>query len=74
MAINNVSVQYNGGFLPDIIYTVDPMLLPSRNPLNAMKRFRVCSPRSHLNVLTFFSPDWGMHRRFRRVLITKYAA
>ena len=28
MAIN-VSVQYNGGLLPDIIYyTVDPMLLP----------------------------------------------
>ena len=33
MAIN-VSVQYNGGLLPDInIYYVDPMLLPSgRNP------------------------------------------
>ena len=36
MAIN-VSVQYDGGFLPDIIlltqcYTVDPMLLPSGNP------------------------------------------
>ena len=29
MAIN-VSVQYDGGFLPDI--TVDPMLLPSGNP------------------------------------------
>ena len=31
MAIN-VSVQYEGGLLPDIIMTVDPMLLPSGNP------------------------------------------
>ena len=32
MAIN-VSVHHNGGFLPDIYYTVDPMLLPSgKNP------------------------------------------
>ena len=29
----NMSVQYNGGFLPDITYTVDPRLLPSRNPV-----------------------------------------
>ena len=33
MAIN-VSVQYNGGFLPDIpYYTVDPMLLPLGDPI-----------------------------------------
>ena len=32
MAIN-VSVQYNGGLLSDIIlFTVDPMLLPWGNP------------------------------------------
>ena len=31
MAIN-VSVQYNGGLLPDIIDTVDSMLLPLENP------------------------------------------
>ena len=31
MAIN-VSVQHNGGFLPGVILTVDPMLLPSSNP------------------------------------------
>ena len=31
MAIN-ISVQYNGGFLPDIILTVDPRLPPSGNP------------------------------------------
>ena len=29
----NISVQYNGGFLPDIIYTVDPRLLPLENPV-----------------------------------------
>ena len=28
----NVSVQYDGGVLPDIILAVDPMLLPSGNP------------------------------------------
>ena len=32
MAIN-VSVQYNGGFLSDIPYTVDPMLLPLGDPI-----------------------------------------
>ena len=31
MAIN-VSVQSNGGLLPDIILMIDPMLLPSGNP------------------------------------------
>ena len=73
MAINNVSVQYNGGLLPDIILLTQ-CYYHRGTRLNAMKRFRVCSPRSHLNVLTFFPPDWGMHRRFRRVLVTKYAA
>ena len=33
MAIINVSVQYSGELLPDIIhYTVDPRLLPLGNP------------------------------------------
>ena len=31
MAIN-VSVQYNGGLLPDIILLTQPRLLPSGNP------------------------------------------
>ena len=67
MAIN-VSVQYTGGPLPDII------LLTQCNyhrgiRLNAMKRFCICSLYSHLNVLTFPSPDWGMLRRSRRILI-----
>ena len=29
----NISVQYNGGFLPDIILSVDPRLLPLGNPV-----------------------------------------
>ena len=40
----NVSVQYNGGLLPDI--TVDPMIFPIGEPVyqvNAMKRFCICS-------------------------------
>ena len=28
-----VGVQYNGGFLPDMRLFVDPMLLPSGNPM-----------------------------------------
>ena len=32
MVINIISVQYNGGLLPDIILSVDPWLLPLGNP------------------------------------------
>ena len=74
MAINNVSVQYNGELLPAIILSTQCYYHHRATCLNAIKRFCVCSPWSHLNVLTFFPPDWGMLRRSRRVLITKYAA
>ena len=49
MAINVVSVQYDGGFLLDI----DPMLPTLGNPFNPTSfcRYNQCS---HLNVLTFF--------------------
>ena len=67
MAIN-VSVQYNGGLLPDIILLTQ-CYCHRGTRLNAMKRFCICSLRSHLNVLTFFPPDWGMLRRSRCVLI-----
>ena len=68
MAIN-VSVQYNGGLLPDIILLTQYYYHRGIR-LNAIKRFcTICSLWSHLNVLTFFSPDWGMLRRSRRVLI-----
>ena len=67
MAIN-VSVQYNGGLLPDIILLTQ-CYYHRGTRLNATKRFCICSLLSHLNVLTFFPPDWGMLRRSRRVLI-----
>ena len=65
MAIINVSAQYNGGLLPDIILLTQ-CYYHRGTRLNAMKRFCICSL---LNVLTFFPPDWGTLRRSRRVLI-----
>ena len=42
MAIG-VSVQYNGGSLPETIQFVDPGLLDHQGThLNAMKRFYIC--------------------------------
>ena len=35
--------------------------------ISEWKRFCICSLWSHLNVLTFFPPVWGMPRRFRCV-------
>ena len=61
MAIN-VSVQYNGGLLPGIILL--PQCYYHRGTrLNVMKRFCICSLRSHLNVFDIFPPNWGMLRR-----------
>ena len=59
MAIN-VSIQYNGGLLPDIILSTQCYLYRGTR-LNAMKKFCICSLWSHLNVF--------MLRRSRRVLI-----
>ena len=42
MAIN-VNVQYNGGFLPDIIQTVDPMLSASGNLFKCHEKVCICS-------------------------------
>ena len=67
MAID-VNVQYNGGFLPDI-KLLTQCYLHRGTCLNAMKRFCICSLRSHLNFLTFFPHKWGMLRRSRCVLI-----
>ena len=70
MAIN-VSVKYNGGLLPDTILLTQ--CYDHRGTrLNAMKRFCIkfaVYNQSHLNVLTFPPPDWGMLRRSRCVLI-----
>ena len=51
MAIN-VSVEYNGGLLPDIILLTQ-CYFHQGTRLNAMKRFCIRSLLSHLNV---FSP------------------
>ena len=53
----NVSVQYNGGFLPDIIL-LTLCYYHHGTRLNAMKSFCPCSQCSHLNALTIFPPDW----------------
>ena len=46
------------------VYTTDD-IISFMKELNAMKRFCLCSLRSHLNVLIFFPPDRGMLRRSR---------
>ena len=52
----DVSVQYNGGLLPDLIVTTigEPVSMPLQ-PMISPKRFDI------------FPPDWGMLRRSRRV-------
>ena len=67
MAIN-VSVQYNGGLLPDI-YTVDPKLLPSGNPFKCHEEVLILQPMMPPRRFDIFPPDWGMLRRSRCVLI-----
>ena len=66
MAIN-VSVQYIGGLLPDII-VVTQCYYDRGTRLKPMKRFCICSlflPKP----FDIFPPDWGMLRKSRRVLI-----
>ena len=60
MAIN-VSVQYNGRLLPDIILLTQCYYHHYYwgTRLNAMERFCLCSLLSHLNVLTFFPLTGG---------------
>ena len=66
----NVSVQYNGRLLPDIILLLAQCYFHRGTRLNVMERFCICSLLSHLiNVLTPPPPDWRMLRRSRRVLI-----
>ena len=65
---SNVSVQYNGGFLSDIILLTQCYYHRGTRS-NAMKRFCIFSYRSHLNVLTFFPPDWGLLRRSNRCVL-----
>ena len=72
MAINNVSVQYNGGFLPDMILLILLCYYRHRETrLYARKRFCLCSLLCcHIiNVLALFSLVWGMLKRFGCVQI-----
>ena len=55
MAINNVSVQCNGGFLLDIILLIQCYYHRGAH-LNVMKRFCPYSQCSHLNILTDIPP------------------
>ena len=65
MAIN-VSVQYDGGFLPDIILLTQ-CYYHWRTRLNVMKRFCVCSLLIPPKRFDISPPNWGMLRRSRRV-------
>ena len=58
MAINVISLQHNGGFLPGTILFTQ-CYYHGGTRLNAMKRFCICSLRSHLNTLTFFPLTGG---------------
>ena len=58
MAINVISLQHNGEFLAGIILFTQ-CYYHGGTRLNAMKRFCICSLRSHLNALTFFPLTGG---------------
>ena len=65
MAIN-VSVQYNGGLLPDIILLTQP----SGNPFKCHEEVLYLQPMiPPIKRFDIFPPDWGMLRRSRRVQI-----
>ena len=56
MAIN-VSVQYNGGLLPDIILlSVDPMLFPSGNPFKCHEEVLYLQPLIQPKRFDIFPP------------------
>ena len=52
MAINVVSVQHNGEFLPGIILLTQ-CYYHRGTCLNTLKKFCICNRWFHLNVLTF---------------------
>ena len=53
----NVSVQYNGGFLPDIILLTQSMLLPSGNPFKYHEEVLYFQPRIPPKLFGIFPPD-----------------
>ena len=72
MAINNVSAQHNGGFLPDMIVLTQCYYLPSRNPFKYHEEVLSCSLPGMIPPKGFdisLPSDWGMLRRSRCVQI-----
>ena len=69
MAVN-VSVQNNGGFLPDIILLTQ-MLLPTGSPIKYQKvlSLQPMIPSKRFEIIPPPHPDWGMLRRSRCVQI-----
>ena len=70
--VTNVSVHYNGGFLPDMILLLLTLCYYHRGTrLNCKCHeevvFTAYETVPHPNVLTLFPPVWGMLRRFRCV-------
>ena len=69
MAID-VSVQYNGGLLPDIILlTQCYYTIGEYNPIKYHEEVLYLQPMIPPKRFDIFPPDWGMLRRFRRVQI-----
>ena len=58
MAIN-VSIQYNGGLLPDIILLTQSMLLPSGNPSKCHEEVLYLQPLIPPKRFDIFSPLTG---------------
>ena len=66
MAINVVSGQYYGGFLPDRIL-LNSVLLPSGNPIKCHEGILPFQPMFLPKRFVIFSPVWGMLKRLRCV-------
>ena len=64
MTINNVSIQYNGGWASPRHYTVDSMLLlPSGNPFKCHEEVLSLQTMIPPKRFDIPPPDWGMLNR-----------
>ena len=62
MAIN-VSVQYNGGLLPDIVLLTQSMLLPSENPFKCLEEVLSLQPMiPPTKRFDIFPPVWDAQK------------
>ena len=69
MAINVVSVQYNGGFHPYIILLTQRYYHSLGNLIKCHEEILSLQPMIQPKRFDIFPPDWGMLRRSRRVHI-----